>query len=100
MSQEEAPEQDAPAGSLWVCCACGKTAENRYGMGGRHSPGWDESCMLNSQLFETSRLVWGGRPERIVAGADGPCFVGRDAYVVRVEPRPANPGAATTGEPR
>lgn len=38
----------APDGHVWRCCACGKWAEDRYGLIGPHSPGWDESCMLNA----------------------------------------------------
>jgi hypothetical protein len=46
----------APPGSLWVCLACGKWAEDKYGMQGDHSRGWDESCMLNSVLAKRSEL--------------------------------------------
>jgi len=35
---------------IWQCQACGKQAEDRAGMEGWHSPGWDESCMLNAKL--------------------------------------------------
>lgn len=36
----------APAGRIWVCGACGKTALDKYG----EDRGWDESCMLNAVL--------------------------------------------------
>jgi hypothetical protein len=52
-------DRRAPEGQLWVCCACGKTAEDRYGFEGEHSHGWDESCMLNARLFDKTRLVYG-----------------------------------------
>lgn len=32
---------------LWVCGACGKRSQSRYGF---DTPGWDESCMLNAVL--------------------------------------------------
>ena len=40
----------AKPGTVWVCGACGKTSTDLYGMEGKHSPGWDESCMLNAVL--------------------------------------------------
>jgi len=49
----------APDGFLWVCRACGKTATDRYGIEGAYSPGWDESCILNSDLFAKVRLTYG-----------------------------------------
>jgi len=51
----------APEGKLWVCHACGKTAKDRYG-GKDAMDMWDESCMLNSELFDESDLErneWG-----------------------------------------
>lgn len=51
------PTQDdpiAPEGKLWVCHACGKTAKDRYGEEG----GWDESCMLNSGLYDVAKLIF------------------------------------------
>lgn len=50
-------ERFAPEGKIWVCHACGKTSKDQYGMEGEHSRGWDESCMLNSGLYEISQLV-------------------------------------------
>jgi hypothetical protein len=38
----------APAGKVWICCACGKRTKDRYG----DERGWDESCMLNSVLTD------------------------------------------------
>jgi hypothetical protein len=36
---------------IWVCGACGKTAEyDSFGLEGKRSYGWDESCMMNSVL--------------------------------------------------
>lgn len=40
--------RQAPAGHIWQCHACGKTAEDLYGIIGEHSYGWDESCVLNA----------------------------------------------------
>lgn len=48
--------ETAPPGSVWVCCACGKRSRDKYGFA-PISRGWDESCMLNSECFEESRLV-------------------------------------------
>ena len=39
--------KQAPEGTVWVCCACGKTARHRYGDPGTS---WDESCSLNAVL--------------------------------------------------
>lgn len=50
-------ERLAPTGAVWVCVACGKTARDRYGLKGEHSPGWDESCMLNALLCEEDSIV-------------------------------------------
>ena len=47
----------APAGKLWVCHACGKTARDQFGEEG----GWDESCMLNSALYDVEKLVYEAR---------------------------------------
>ena len=45
----EIPEKRrAPEGMIWRCAACGKEAEDLYGMIGARSRGWDESCMLNA----------------------------------------------------
>lgn len=49
----------APAGAIWVCGACGKTARDRYGIEGEHDRGWDESCMLNAVLCAEASLVRG-----------------------------------------
>ncbi len=53
------PDRHAPNGTIWVCQACGKTAQDRYGIEGEHSHGWDESCMLNAVLCRQPRgLDW------------------------------------------
>lgn len=46
-------EYQAPAGKIWVCCACGKTATHR--IDGPY--GWDESCFLNAVLYPVDLLV-------------------------------------------
>ena len=56
----------APEGYLWVCCACGKTAEDLYGLEGKYSYLWDESCMLNASLFSKEELIYDERGERVV----------------------------------
>jgi hypothetical protein len=42
----------APEGQVWLCMSCGKIAKYRYGYvpGYPCSRGWDESCVLNSDL--------------------------------------------------
>ena len=56
--------QVAPEGQVFVCAACGKQSQDRYGFK-RISQGWDESCMLHAVLCyekqpgETQwRAVW------------------------------------------
>lgn len=68
----------APAGSLFVCCACGKTSRTRYGIG--NTNGWDESCMLNCQLFEESWLHYneGGYTVREVRDPSKSPITGKD----------------------
>jgi len=44
----------APEGKIWECRACGKQAVDKYGIIGYRSYGWDESCMLNSELVDVS----------------------------------------------
>lgn len=63
---------DAPAGAIWVCGACGKTARDRYGS---DNPRWDVSCALNAILCDEATLV---RNE--------------DGRVVKADPLPAPPG--------
>jgi hypothetical protein len=60
MANEKAPE-----GQVWVCCACGKTSEWRYGFDDNdkvcvRSCGWDESCMMNSALAYKDKLKMNG----------------------------------------
>lgn len=54
----------APMGYIFVCLACGKTSPTRYGFDGHNrnvaQHGWDESCMLNAQLFKVDQLVMKG----------------------------------------
>lgn len=49
---EARSQRIAPKGAIWICAACGKTADDRYGIEGEHSYGWDESCMLNAVLVD------------------------------------------------
>lgn len=59
-------EPIAPAGQIYVCHACGKTSRGQYGTGG--DPGWDESCMLNSALYDEKSLrKHNGRVREIVS---------------------------------
>jgi hypothetical protein len=43
--------------TIWVCMACGKVSKDRYGKEGT-TPGWDESCFINSVLVKEDHLVW------------------------------------------
>lgn len=52
----------AAPGQLWQCDACGKVAEDRYGMIGRASWGWDESCALNCELVDATAFGVRGLP--------------------------------------
>ena len=83
----EPGNQVAPPGSLFVCLACGKTSKTKYGLAATN--GWDESCMLNCQLFEESRLVYSGVPDRIVrvpkrSKISKLKFIGKNVRVIRV----------------
>lgn len=49
-------DRRAPEGAIWICGACGKTSEDRFGMVGEHSAGWDESCMLNAVLVKADSV--------------------------------------------
>lgn len=61
----------APPGTIWVCGACGKTAEDRYGIEGEKSRGWDESCMMNAVLCMKDSLEYdGGRVIKADASPD------------------------------
>lgn len=51
------PDRIAPDDAIWVCSACGKTAVDRYGEHGAHSPMWDESCMLNAVLCKRGTII-------------------------------------------
>ena len=42
----------APKGKIWFCPHCKREAEDRYGLRGQKSHGWDESCMLNAILVD------------------------------------------------
>lgn len=52
--------QKAPEGCLYVCMACGKTADWKYGFDDQNkfaaSRGWDVSCTLNSVLYKKEDL--------------------------------------------
>lgn len=59
---------------LWVCLACGKVSNYRYGFCEAgdvifKTNGWDESCMLNSSLYKKSDLIFNN--ERVVALKEG-----------------------------
>jgi len=57
MSDKDLPERMAPEGYVWVCLMCGKIARgDRYGFDGKADEWWDESCILNCQLFKKSNL--------------------------------------------
>ena len=59
--------EQAPAGKIFVCGACGKLSRWRYGFDSNNqdadpqgrpytSHGWDESCMLNCALVDTTEI--------------------------------------------
>ena len=55
---DKLPKDNTVSRSLFVCCVCGKQSKDKYGEK-PISYGWDESCMLNSQEFDVSKLVYG-----------------------------------------
>jgi hypothetical protein len=66
----------APAGKVWLCMMCGKTAKDCYG----EERGWDESCALNCILVDEAtkqptedqaREFHEKRERRIAASARG-----------------------------
>ena len=46
----------ASAGQVWVCTACGKRSQDKYGDKSL-SKWWDVSCVLNSVLCYEDKLV-------------------------------------------
>lgn len=54
--RDDRDEHVAPEGTVWVCGACGKTAEHR--INGGLSRGWDVSCAMNSTLCVEDSLEW------------------------------------------
>ena len=52
MTEEEKAIRLAPKGQIWVCRECGKIAEDKYGLEGFRSKGWDESCTVNAVLTD------------------------------------------------
>lgn len=50
-------ERIPPLGQIWQCQACGKTSEDLYGINGKHSRGWDISCVLNAILVPIKDLT-------------------------------------------
>lgn len=59
--------QEAPAGQVFVCGACGKRSRDEYGIN-PIDRGWDESCMMNSFLvYEKSIVLEGGRVKAATA---------------------------------
>lgn len=52
LTPAEEQARRAPAGKIWQCGICGKTAVDHYGIIGAHAPGYDERCMLKATLVE------------------------------------------------
>lgn len=51
--------------SIFVCWACGKWSEDKYG-DKEHSKGWDAACVMNSSLVDVTRLVFSEDKQRVV----------------------------------
>ena len=62
------PNEQAPAGKVYQCLACGRISRWRYGFNpeGRQkdaqgspyaSCGWDESCTMNCALVEATEIT-------------------------------------------
>jgi len=51
----------APDDCVFVCFACGKISRSRYGFDINNKKvcmfGWDESCMMNCDLFKKTDLI-------------------------------------------
>ena len=60
----------APEGCVYVCQACGKMSNDRYGFK-PISMGWDESCMLNCILCHKDKLILSESGGRVVKVEDG-----------------------------
>lgn len=82
----------APEGQVFVCCACGKTSPDRYGIEpGSRSYGWDASCMLNCVLAKKSHLVFSSpnQPDKYALGEvkryDGRVMEIKDGGIVESE---------------
>lgn len=60
-------ELEAPAGTVWICHACGKRARHRYDGGIDH--GWDVSCMSHAVLCDENSLRFDERGKLIGARA-------------------------------
>ena len=50
--------------TIWVCLACGKVSEDRYGNKGT-THGWDESCFMNSVQVKEDYLAWNETKDRV-----------------------------------
>jgi hypothetical protein len=63
----EKSERIAKPGQLWLCGACGRLSEDRFGLVGWHTHGWDEACALNSILVSSTdkdgKAMIGHKPE-------------------------------------
>ncbi len=46
----------APTRQVWVCLACGKMSEDKFG-NKKISYGWDVSCVIHSRLCYKDKLV-------------------------------------------
>lgn len=58
----------APEDKIWVCLACGKFSKDKFGDKDLNtSHGWDESCIINCQLFNVNKLVYSENGERVIA---------------------------------
>ena len=55
-SEEQVGNKVAPAGTVYVCGACGKRSRDRYGFQ-KIDAGWDESCMMHAVLCDEKSLV-------------------------------------------
>jgi hypothetical protein len=50
-----------PDGMTWRCRACGKWADDRHGMIGEKSRGWDVICAMNAEAV-TDLPPWAAEP--------------------------------------
>jgi hypothetical protein len=58
-------ETKAPQGAVWVCPACGKTSDDKFGEGKNVMHGWDVSCSMHAILCKDDDTLKRGEDGRV-----------------------------------